>query len=172
MSDRLCVAASFLTGRLLSTSAVLYFASSFITFFTNFWAGSRKYSAPHIDWMSSTSSFASFAPTPRSFMIFGLNVDITTNTKMCPWCALSNDMDIAARACSESSPRQLVVKLHYLTAESRVLIDVNWTHRDTCLRNPTVVFYHEKASMTGSREPHHCANAFTMAARPRSSRDA
>jgi len=53
--SRLLVAAPFLTGRLLSSSAVLNSACSSIAFFTNSGARSRKECASHIECMSSTS---------------------------------------------------------------------------------------------------------------------
>jgi len=53
--SRLLVAAPFLTGRLLSSSTVIYSACSLIAFFTNSGARSRKECASHIECMSSTS---------------------------------------------------------------------------------------------------------------------
>ena len=93
---RLLVAALFLTGQFLSSSAIVYFACSLIAFFTNSLARSTKESAFHIKCMSSAtrswnSKWSTFVFACRmSRLLRLLRAGLTIFVKRC--CTISRDL--------------------------------------------------------------------------------
>jgi len=99
--SRLLVAAPFLTGRLLSCSAVLYCACSLIAFVTNSWARSRKESASHIECMSSTSWISRLSTCVFACRLSRLlRAGLTIFVKRCCTISRTSFMSFAPTPCS------------------------------------------------------------------------